>query len=624
MFSAGNENNSVLMNDVVTESETQHNANGSFEKKGLTSKLSLQAKNTLSPTVLPVLKRSELKQPVSNSNKFVKSQPLTQAVAKNPAAINQEVSLEQALKSVSKKHAMGFTEQQSIAGLQDSEFEHLNNSFVGHSHIDEEDDDDDEADTEQQFELKDHFKTHSQSQWPTSSNELIIEVLHLNNGQVKNVSYLQKGQSFKVEVAGKKHIIAKNKGNGRCHYHFNGEHFKGEIRQRGGSQLSVNSLNTHDKQKPKQIPEQSDVCIRMGSDTYVLRVNLPIASPKVKVEETNLKTAYKSVATSTAFHVLVMVILAIVFSFNKSPIKEKEPTFVKMELPKEQAIIKKEKPKPKPKAVVKPKPKPVVKAKTKPKPKAPVKVKAKTKVKPKIKPKTKATQKPRKKVVKKPVVGNGQKGNIKKRDVKKSGLLSMLGSSKKTPKRNMAQLTSLDAVSSSSSSAKLKVSGLKANLKGSRMTLPTGELINAGGAANALRSGGVGNKGSVAALNRNGTGTQAVTAMVSANMSRSVKIKGGLTRDQVKRVIDSNMDDVTYCYETALMSSPSLGGKIVFEWKVKSAGNVGAVNIKSSNVKSDEIHSCIKSAIKGWKFPQPSGGSAVFVSYPFIFDTVGF
>jgi len=84
------------------------------------------------------------------------------------------------------------------------------------------------------------------------------------------------------------------------------------------------------------------------------------------------------------------------------------------------------------------------------------------------------------------------------------------------------------------------------------------------------------------------------------------------------------MDDVTYCYETALMSSPSLGGKIVFEWKVKSSGSVGGVNIKSSSVKSDGIHSCIKSAIKSWPFPQPSGGSSVVVSYPFIFDTVGF
>ncbi len=481
----------------------------------------------------------------------------------------------------------------------------------------EEDDEEDEIDNEYLFDLKDHFKTHTQTQWPTNKEQMVIEVLHLNAGQVKNVSYLQKGQSFKVTVGSKKTVVAKQTSKGKCLFYFNDQYFNGEIRQRQSGRLSVNTLpgNSH---AAMNIPENSDVFLRMGNDTWVIRASTSIRSPQVNQSKTDFKTAYKSLATSTGFHLFVMLFLAITISFNALDNTPKAPEFVKMELPKEKAVVKKEIIKPK--IIEKVKPKPV--AKIKPKVVKKVKPKAKVKTKPKAKPK--AAKKPVKKAQAKPKAGSGIKGNIKKRQVKNSGLLSMLGTNKNAPKRSMAKLTSLDAVASSSSSARLKVSGLKANLKGARMSLPTGELISGSGAANALRSGGVAGIGSVAALNRGGTGKQAVGAMVSADMSRNVKIKGGLTRDQVKSVIDANMDDVTYCYETALMSSPSLGGKIIFEWKVQGSGSVGAVNIKSSSVKSNSIHACIKSAIKSWPFPQPSGGSSVQVSYPFIFDTVGF
>jgi hypothetical protein len=64
-------------------------------------------------------------------------------------------------------------------------------------------------------------------------------------------------------------------------------------------------------------------------------------------------------------------------------------------------------------------------------------------------------------------------------------------------------------------------------------------------------------------------------------------------------------------------------GKMIFEWKILTSGQVGEVRIKSSTVNSHEIHACIKAAIKTWQFPKPKG-STVVVSYPFIFDVVGF
>ena len=93
--------------------------------------------------------------------------------------------------------------------------------------------------------------------------------------------------------------------------------------------------------------------------------------------------------------------------------------------------------------------------------------------------------------------------------------------------------------------------------------------------------------------------------------------------EAVKRVIDEHLDDITYCYETELIANPSIVGKVMFEWKILMSGEVGEVRIKSSSINSHEIHTCIKDAIRTWRFPKPRG-SEVMVSYPFVFDIVGF
>jgi hypothetical protein len=111
---------------------------------------------------------------------------------------------------------------------------------------------------------------------------------------------------------------------------------------------------------------------------------------------------------------------------------------------------------------------------------------------------------------------------------------------------------------------------------------------------------------------------------VTAQLNKTVKVQGGgMSREEVKKVIDQHLDEITHCYETALVANPSLMGRVVFEWKILMSGKVGEVRIKSSTINSTEIHSCIQTAIKSWEFPQPEG-SEVIVSYPFIFDIVGF
>jgi hypothetical protein len=138
-----------------------------------------------------------------------------------------------------------------------------------------------------------------------------------------------------------------------------------------------------------------------------------------------------------------------------------------------------------------------------------------------------------------------------------------------------------------------------------------------------LRSAGAEGPGTVAALERGEIGSRQVKGMVTAKMTRTVSIQGGMSREMVKRVIDLHLEEIQYCYESALMENPAIMGRIVYEWKILLSGKVGEVRIASSTVNSHQIHDCIKASIQSWQFPKPVG-TEVVVSYPFVFDLVGF
>jgi outer membrane biosynthesis protein TonB len=322
-----------------------------------------------------------------------------------------------------------------------------------------------------------------------------------------------------------------------------------------------------------------------------------------------------------AVHFVVMMVLSLSITFP-DPEKFKEPLthFVVIDT---KNIHKPIKPKKKPKAVVQvPKPAPEKKS-----------ILKKMLFKEKKPANQVAALRPKKvkenKKVGAPKAGGGHKGNLVNRNVNETGLLGALGMktgiSIKSNKA-LASVTNIDAVASThSSEARLKIGGLLGNLGDSGIAIPTGDALNTKGSTNVLRSAGIGGDGNVAALSSGNTGNRAVAGgVVSAPLTKRVKFKGGgISREAVGKVINEHIDEINYCYESALIADPSLMGKVVFEWKILLDGSVGEVNIQSSTVRSNEIHACIKAAIRTWIFPKPKG-AAVIVSYPFVFDVTGF
>ena len=498
--------------------------------------------------------------------------------------------------------------------------------------VDEEDEDDD--DIEASFSLKEKlcmftgFDRQVHRKMPGANKDLGI--FKFRKDSVVDVKYLNGKSNFFIRMDRKRFRLAHKTKKGQNFFYFD-DRFSGIIRDKHSGVVPLSDLQVKENLYRRRkglyrisVPETGEVVVSDGCYDYLIRGIAPSQSPHVPETAKSKKIDWKYLGYSLGVHVVMLVFFTVMTLLPSKPPPEPETRFVTVD--QQQLAQIRQKPKP----VVKPKPKKVVAAKP---------VKKKPVVKKKA---VKKTPKPRKRTVQKttkarrkgrarapsrhPKAGGGAgKGNVRNRNIKQVGILSMLGdSSGAKSKPAIASITNLDAVKSNSAGkANFKVGGIKGKLGNSKVSVPTTDVVTTRGNSQVLRSAGIGGKGRVAALAKGSVGQKKVVGMVRARLNKSVKINGGMSREAVKRVIEQHLDEVTYCYESALISNPSIKGRIIYEWKIRMSGRVGEVRIKSSTVNSNDIHACIKSAIKTWQFPKPVG-SEVVVSYPFIFDIVGF
>ena len=116
------------------------------------------------------------------------------------------------------------------------------------------------------------------------------------------------------------------------------------------------------------------------------------------------------------------------------------------------------------------------------------------------------------------------------------------------------------------------------------------------------------------------SGTGIGSASVGA-IEEETEVEGGLTADQIARVVKKNLGAVRYCYERQLVANPNLYGKIKVEFVITPTGKVSTQKIKSTTMKNALVEGCILRKIKRWAFPIPKGGTEVAVSYPFYFKS---
>lgn len=141
-----------------------------------------------------------------------------------------------------------------------------------------------------------------------------------------------------------------------------------------------------------------------------------------------------------------------------------------------------------------------------------------------------------------------------------------------------------------------------------------------GGGGTGLGIGGLGGKGS--GRGRGGSGEfdlggtgKATTQFVPGKTT----VMGGLTADEVGRIIRRHWNEIKYCYEKELSKDPNLYGKVGVYFEIGPVGDVTIAQVRETTMNNGEVESCMLSKVKLWKFPSPRGGGVVQVNYPFIF-----
>lgn len=152
--------------------------------------------------------------------------------------------------------------------------------------------------------------------------------------------------------------------------------------------------------------------------------------------------------------------------------------------------------------------------------------------------------------------------------------------------------------------------------------------LNRAGSADASGTGakaGIGDLGGVSAAKdagnvSSGDKREAVKVTAQVNIRSPEKIIGDglLDKNAVSAVISRQKSAVQSCYERELKKNPNIGGKLVVQFTIGTAGRVTSASVVSDSVGSPAVGQCVVSRIQSWRFPKPDGGS-VTVSKAFVF-----
>jgi tetratricopeptide (TPR) repeat protein len=118
--------------------------------------------------------------------------------------------------------------------------------------------------------------------------------------------------------------------------------------------------------------------------------------------------------------------------------------------------------------------------------------------------------------------------------------------------------------------------------------------------------------------------TRPVKRLAVAPKKEMMTRMGHLTRGEIAKVVRANLRGVQFCYEKNLLVNPGLTGKLVLSWTIDTDGTVRDAELKTDTLGNPGVGKCLLAEILKWKFPKPRGGGVVKVTYPFIFNSIGF
>ena len=98
-----------------------------------------------------------------------------------------------------------------------------------------------------------------------------------------------------------------------------------------------------------------------------------------------------------------------------------------------------------------------------------------------------------------------------------------------------------------------------------------------------------------------------------------VTVMGAIANEAVEAAIDTRMDEINGCYQTAREQNPKLRGKVLLKFTIDAEGKVASSKIRSTSLRHDLTEKCIKDLVASMTFPKLQSGRLAIVNYPFAF-----
>jgi hypothetical protein len=122
---------------------------------------------------------------------------------------------------------------------------------------------------------------------------------------------------------------------------------------------------------------------------------------------------------------------------------------------------------------------------------------------------------------------------------------------------------------------------------------------------------------------RGAGGFRGRSAKVPRIRSGKADIRGSLSKEVIRRIIQRHINEVRFCYEQELNSRPDLQGRVSVKFIISPTGAVQTAAVDQSDLGNAKVEQCIAGAVRRWTFPSPEGGGIVVVSYPFVLEQAG-
>jgi len=120
-----------------------------------------------------------------------------------------------------------------------------------------------------------------------------------------------------------------------------------------------------------------------------------------------------------------------------------------------------------------------------------------------------------------------------------------------------------------------------------------------------------------------GDGTGGGTKEASLKIGgAAVSSNGGLSDEQIRRVVKAHEGALRACYESEAQRNPNLRGGVTVAWQVDATGGVSSASLSGSTLSNPRVEGCVIRQVKAWHFPT-SDRPTIVAAYPFRFGVGG-